>query len=83
MQITIGLLNTYQLYALFGFSFRLTHYALSWIVIGSLVIHIGVKLPDHRAVLAQDATPTSGWIARPMSRMIRMPSWRFPMSCSG
>ena len=45
MQITIGLLNTYQMYALFGFSFRLTHYALSWIVIGSLVIHIGVKLP--------------------------------------
>ena len=45
MQITIGLLNTYQLYALFGFSFRLTHYALSWIVIGSLAIHIGVKLP--------------------------------------
>lgn len=45
MQITIGLLNTYQLYALFGFSFRLTHYALAWIVIGSLLIHIGVKLP--------------------------------------
>lgn len=45
MQITIGLLNTYQMYALFGFSFRLTHYALSWIVVGSLVVHIGVKLP--------------------------------------
>ncbi|WP_240642446.1 molybdopterin-dependent oxidoreductase [Microbacterium sulfonylureivorans] len=45
MQVTIGLLNTYQLYALFGFSFRLTHYALSWILIGSLAIHIGVKLP--------------------------------------
>jgi DMSO/TMAO reductase YedYZ molybdopterin-dependent catalytic subunit len=45
VQITIGLLNTYQLYAVFGFSFRLTHYALSWIVVGSLAIHIGVKLP--------------------------------------
>ena len=45
LQITIGLLNTYQLYALFGFSFRLTHYALSWVIIGSLAIHIGVKLP--------------------------------------
>ena len=45
MQVTIGLLNTYQLYAVFGFSFRLTHYALSWIVVGSLAIHIGVKLP--------------------------------------
>lgn len=45
VQITIGLLNTYQMYAVFGFSFRLTHYALSWVVIGSLAIHIGVKLP--------------------------------------
>jgi hypothetical protein len=45
VQITIGLLNTYQAYAIFGFSFRLTHYALSWVVIGSLAIHIGVKLP--------------------------------------
>lgn len=45
VQITIGLLNTYQLYAVFGFSFRLTHYALSWVLVGSLAIHIGVKLP--------------------------------------
>ena len=45
VQITIGLLNTFQMYSLFGFSFRLTHYALSWIIIGSLAIHIGVKLP--------------------------------------
>lgn len=45
VEVTIGLLNTYQLYAVFGFSFRHTHYALAWIVIGSLAIHIGVKLP--------------------------------------
>ncbi|MEJ1154537.1 molybdopterin-dependent oxidoreductase [Microbacterium marmarense] len=45
VQITIGLLNTYQAYAWFDFSFRLTHYALSWVIIGSLAIHIGVKLP--------------------------------------
>lgn len=45
VQVTIGILNTYQLYALFGFDFRPTHYALSWVVIGSLAIHIGVKLP--------------------------------------
>lgn len=45
VEITIGLLNTYQLYAVFGFSFRLTHYALAWVVVGSLAIHIGVKLP--------------------------------------
>ncbi|WP_292809504.1 molybdopterin-dependent oxidoreductase [Microbacterium sp.] len=45
VQVAIGLLNTYQLYALFGFSFRTVHFALSLVVIGSLAIHIGVKLP--------------------------------------
>lgn len=44
VQLTIGLLNTYQWYALFPFSFRHTHYVLSFVVIGSLAIHIGVKL---------------------------------------
>lgn len=45
VQIVIGLLNTYQFYSLFPFSFRHVHYALSWVVIGSLAIHIAVKLP--------------------------------------
>ncbi|CAN5182239.1 molybdopterin-dependent oxidoreductase [soil metagenome] len=44
VQITIGLLNTYQWYSLFPFPFRQTHYALSFVVIGSLAIHIAVKL---------------------------------------
>jgi hypothetical protein len=35
VQITIGLLNTYQFYSLFPFSFRHVHYALSFVVIGS------------------------------------------------
>ena len=45
VQITIGLLNTYQWYQLFPFAFRQTHYALSFVIIGSLAIHIAVKLP--------------------------------------
>jgi len=45
VQLTIGLLNTYQFYALFPFSFRHVHFALSFVVIGSLAIHIAVKLP--------------------------------------
>jgi len=45
VQIVTGLLNTYQWYALFPFPFRQTHYALSFVIIGSLVIHIAVKLP--------------------------------------
>lgn len=45
VQITIGLLNTYQLYFLFPFPFKQTHYVLSFVVIGALAIHIAVKLP--------------------------------------
>lgn len=45
VQITIGLLNTYQFYSLFPFSFRHVHFALSFVVVGSLAIHIAVKLP--------------------------------------
>jgi len=44
VQLSIGLLNTYQFYSLFPFSFRSTHYVLSFVVVGSLAIHIGVKL---------------------------------------
>jgi DMSO/TMAO reductase YedYZ molybdopterin-dependent catalytic subunit len=45
VQLTMGLLNTYQFYSLFPFSFRHVHYALSFVVIGSLALHIAVKLP--------------------------------------
>lgn len=44
LEITIGLLNTYQ-FVPFPFFFRQTHFALSFVVIGSLAIHIAVKLP--------------------------------------
>ena len=44
LEITIGLLNTYQ-FVPFPFFFRETHFALSFVVIGSLAIHIAVKLP--------------------------------------
>lgn len=44
VQITMGLLNTYQWYP-WPFPFRQVHFALGWVLIGLLVIHIGVKLP--------------------------------------
>ena len=44
VQITIGLVNTYQWYP-WPFPFREVHFALGWILIGLLAIHIGVKLP--------------------------------------
>ncbi len=45
-----GTLNIAGWYA-WDFSFRRTHEAVAWIAIGSLVLHIGVKLPLIRAGL--------------------------------
>jgi len=58
VQIVIGLLNTYQWYALFPFPFRQTHYALSFVIIGSLAIHIAVKLDLITKYWRKQTTPT-------------------------
>ncbi|BDZ54530.1 molybdopterin-dependent oxidoreductase [Agromyces marinus] len=44
VEVTIGLLNLVQWYV-FPFPFRATHFALAWVLIGALAIHLGVKLP--------------------------------------
>ena len=46
-QLATGLLNSAQWYP-WAFSFRATHYAVAWITIGALVVHIAVKLPVIR-----------------------------------
>lgn len=57
LQLTTGLINTYKWYP-WPFPFRETHYWLAWVIFGSLVLHIAVKLPaivvnwDRRAVRA-------------------------------
>ena len=48
VELAIGLLNTFQWYP-WTFSFRDVHYWLAWVIIGSLAIHIAVKLPLIRA----------------------------------
>lgn len=45
VQVAIGFLNTLQWYP-WEFSFRRVHLALAWVVIGSLAVHVGAKLPD-------------------------------------
>jgi hypothetical protein len=47
VELASGLMNINQLYT-FPFTFRQTHYALAWILIASLIIHIGTKLPVIR-----------------------------------
>lgn len=46
-----GLLNIAQWYP-WDFSFRRTHEAVAWIAIGSLLVHIAVKLPVIRRALS-------------------------------
>ncbi|MEO7422296.1 MAG: molybdopterin-dependent oxidoreductase [Ornithinibacter sp.] len=49
-QLVTGLANSAQWYP-WSFDFIRTHYAVAWITIGALVIHIGVKLPIIRAAI--------------------------------
>ncbi|MFQ4150247.1 hypothetical protein AAGW05_16430 [Arthrobacter sp. LAPM80] len=44
MELATGLLNTSKWYAR-TIPFRQTHYWLAWVIIGSLALHIAVKLP--------------------------------------
>jgi molybdopterin-dependent oxidoreductase-like protein protein len=44
LELFIGFLNTLQWYP-WPFPFKETHYALAWIIIGALLVHLGVKLP--------------------------------------
>ncbi len=57
-QLATGLLNAAQWYP-WAFSFRTTHYALAWIAIGSLIVHIAVKLPIIRDALLGDVDDTT------------------------
>ncbi|MGW7686479.1 molybdopterin-dependent oxidoreductase [Kribbella sp. NPDC054772] len=44
LELFIGFLNTLQWYP-WPFPFRQTHYALAWIIVGALLVHLAVKLP--------------------------------------
>ncbi len=50
-QLFTGLANASGWYP-WSFSFRSTHYAVAWIAIGALVVHIAVKLPIIRSAYA-------------------------------
>lgn len=41
--LATGLANSAQWYP-WSFSFRTTHYAVAWVAVGSLVLHVGIKL---------------------------------------
>jgi hypothetical protein len=56
-QLATGLANSAQWYP-WDFSFRATHYAIAWVAIGSLLVHIAVKLPIIRRALTSDVEST-------------------------
>ena len=55
-QLTTGALNIAQWYP-WEFSFRRTHEAVAWILIGALLVHIAVKLPIIRDALSSPLEP--------------------------
>ena len=55
-QLTTGALNIAQWYP-WEFSFRRTHEAVAWILIGALLVHIAVKLPIIRDALGSPLEP--------------------------
>lgn len=57
-QLATGLANASQWYP-WDFSFRATHYAVAWIAIGALVLHVAVKLPVIRSALGADLDDTT------------------------
>jgi hypothetical protein len=52
-QLATGILNAAQWYP-WEFSFRATHYAVAWVAIGALVLHVAVKLPVISSALGAD-----------------------------
>ena len=57
-QLASGLMNSSQWYP-WSFSFRSTHYAVAWITIGALLVHIAVKLPIIRGALTSGVEDTA------------------------
>lgn len=58
-QLTTGILNAAQSYPWLTFSFRTAHYALAWVAVGAILVHVAVKLPLTRDVLSGDIDATA------------------------
>ncbi len=57
-ELATGLANAAQWYP-WTFSFRTTHYALAWVAVGALLLHVAVKLPVIRGALGADVEATT------------------------
>lgn len=71
-QLVTGLANATQWYP-WAFSFRSTHYAVAWLVVGALLLHVAVQLPTVRAALGRgvDVDPRDAPGRRPPAGLSR------------
>jgi hypothetical protein len=44
LEPTLGLINSFQWYP-WPFSFRRVHFALAWVIVGGIAVHVAFKLP--------------------------------------
>lgn len=58
-QLSTGILNIAQWYA-FKFFFTTSHYAMSYVAAGAVLVHIAVKLPVIRQALGEPLDTTTG-----------------------
>jgi len=71
-QLATGLANAAQWYP-WAFGFRETHYAVGWVAVGALLVHVAVKLPIIRDALAQRQPPAQpGGVTR---RSLLLATW--------
>jgi DMSO/TMAO reductase YedYZ molybdopterin-dependent catalytic subunit len=57
-QLSTGLANAAQWYP-WGFAFRPTHYAVGWVAMGSVLLHVAVRLPRIREGLSTPIRPAA------------------------
>ncbi|MEV0283338.1 molybdopterin-dependent oxidoreductase [Kribbella sp. NPDC050820] len=73
LELFIGFVNTIQWYP-WPFPFRQTHYALAWIIVGAMLVHVAVKLPLIAANWRRTPEPlpaaTTGMTRRTLFRTV-------------
>jgi DMSO/TMAO reductase YedYZ molybdopterin-dependent catalytic subunit len=75
-QLSTGLMNIAQWYA-FGFFFTTVHYAMAYVAIGAVLVHIAVKLPVIRRALGEplDVPAAGGSESGPSRRTLLRGTW--------
>lgn len=75
-QLSTGIMNIAQWYA-FKFFFTTSHYAMAYVAVGAVLVHIGVKLPAIRPALGEplEEPPTGELRTGPSRRTVLAGTW--------